>query len=364
MKNDEKTEKERDCMLDKYKKGLFLSNPNLKYKKLIVNNNYSNGLNDIFEIFTSFENKETYIASPSKFEYLLDIISIKTCKSFITLKGHKNYINKVKYFMNDNNNNEYLISVDKDNVIIIWDITNKYSNIYKIDNNISRGSISDVLLIFNIVDSKKIINDYIIISYNTKIFTSVYSLNKKCKIKTIEKTNEYNTYYLIQWYNRKDSNNYIIELSDGNIFIYNIKDNTLYTELTSGYFDYLQNNCGYIYNNNNNDFLVVSSPCGNINIWDLEIKDLYCNISLYDNFDNKKLYISYILQWSSKYMIVCEYVNKGFKIIDIDTLKIITSVNGVHTGGIICAKKFHHPIYGESLLSLGQDNNIILWSVV
>ncbi len=63
-------------------------------------------------------------------------------------------------------------------------------------------------------------------------------------------------------------------------------------------------------------------------------------------------------------MIVCEYFNKGFKIIDIDTFKIITSINGSHSGGIICAKKFYHPFYGESLLSSGQDNNIILWSVL
>ena len=60
---------------------------------------------------------------------------------------------------------------------------------------------------------------------------------------------------------------------------------------------------------------------------------------------------------------VCEYFYKGFIILDIENLKIITSIKGIHTGPITCAKKFYHPIYGDSLLSSDQDNNIILWSI-
>ena len=89
---------------------------------------------------------------------------------------------------------------------------------------------------------------------------------------------------------------------------------------------------------------------------------MYYNISLYNNLYKNKLYLSYILQWTNKYIIACEYYYKGFKIIDIDKFKIISSIKGNHTGGIICSKKFYHPIYRESLLSLGEDNNIILWS--
>ena len=360
MKNVEKTKEEKYYF---FQKQLAISNPNLKFKQIITSNNYSNGFNDIFEIFSSIENKEVYLASPNKNEYILNIISVKTCNLFTSLKGHNNYINKVKYFVNNKNNNEYLISLDKDNVIIIWDITNKYLNIYKIDYRISKGNISDVLLCFNIIDSKNKINNYIIFSYNCKIYTNVYSLDNKYKIKNIQNTNEYNTYYLIHWFNKKDNNNYIVELSDGNIYIYNIIDNTLYFNFNLGEFDYSKNNCGFIYNKNNTDYLIVSSPCGNINVWDLENKCIYSNISLYNEFDTKKLYLSYILQWSNKYIIACEYYYKGFKIIDIDNFKIITYINGIHSGGILCAKKFYHPIYGESLLSLGQDNNIILWNI-
>jgi len=53
---------------------------------------------------------------------------------------------------------------------------------------------------------------------------------------------------------------------------------------------------------------------------------MYYNISLYKNLDKNKLYLSYILQWTNKYIIACEYYYKGFKIIDIDKFKIISSI--------------------------------------
>ena len=322
MKNVDKLQKDKHT---KFKEDIFISNPNLKFKKIIINSNYSNGFNDIFEIFKSFN--KIYLASPNKNEYIIDIINIENSKLFISLKGHNNFINQVKYFKNKNNNNEYLISVDKNNVIIIWNINNNYSKFYKIESYISKGFISGIILTFNILDSTNKENNYIIFSFNCKIYTYVYSLDYKVKIKTIKKTNEYNTYYLIFWTNQKDNNNYIIELSDRNIFIYNvINDDILYCNLKLGPFDYSKNNCGFIYNKNNTDFLIISSPCGNIMIWDLISKCMYYNISLYKNLDKNKLYLSYILQWSNKYIIACEYYYKGFKIIDIDNFKIISSI--------------------------------------
>ena len=402
----------------------FNCNPNLKFRGIITKRNYSNGFYDIFEIYKS--NNELYLASPNKDDYILDIITIRNCKLFISLKCHNNFIIIVKYFKNLKNDKEYLISVDKYNIIIIWDINNHYSCHYKIESQNSKGFISGVIIIFNILDSynkentlsfkiqgyastsvvsvessnndlmypskictfslesnfsfcdkdsmilnanevldEKFKNNYIIFSFNCKEYTNIYSLDKRYKIKNIENTNKYNTYYLIFWYNKKDKNNYIIELSDGNIYIYNIKDNSLYCNLKLGVFDYSKNNCGFIYNNNNsnNDFLIVSSSCGNIMIWDLINKNMYYNIPLYKHIDQSKLYISYILQWSKKYIIVCEYFFKGFIIIDIENFKIIASIKGENIGLILCAKKFYHPIYRESLLSSDQDNNVFLWSI-
>ena len=48
--------------------------------------------------------------------------------------------------------------------------------------------------------------------------------------------------------------------------------------------------------------------------------------------------------------------------IDLETLKIISCVSHNLTRGIIYAKKFYHPIHGESLLTSGKDDNITLWT--
>jgi len=66
MKNVEKTKEEKYYFSQKQ---LTISNPNLKFKEIITTNNYSNGFNDIFEIFISIENKEVYLASANKNEY-------------------------------------------------------------------------------------------------------------------------------------------------------------------------------------------------------------------------------------------------------------------------------------------------------
>ena len=340
---------------------IFCSNPNFKFKQIIIDNNNSSGYNDIFEVYKSMKDAEIYLASPNKKEYILDIIIIKNCKLYKSLKGHIYYINIVKYFINRNNNYEYLISVDKSNLIIVWDIKSDYSNIFQIKGQTSRGFISSSLICF--INSNNKVNSYIIFSYRSKQYTNVYSLDKKEKIEVIENTNNYNTYYILYWLNKKDNSNYIIELSDGNIYMYNILKKSLFYTLNLGELSCSKNYCGIIFTKNNIDYLIVCTSSGTINIWDLENNNIIHSLSLNKCYDKNKIYLSYILQWSEKYIVVCEYYNKGLKILDIDKLKIITTIRGRHSGSIICAKKFMHPIYGESLLTSGEDNNIILWNI-
>jgi WD40 repeat protein len=346
---------------EQFPKNNNFSNPNLKFKKIITKNNYCGKFKHIFEIFESLKDKEVYLASSNKYEYMIDIIKLKTNKPVISLKGHHYFVNIVKYFKNKNNNKEYLISCDKANVIIIWDIINQFSNIYKIECKISIGFISDALIFF---DNKEIygkIDDYIIFSFDCHYYTNIYSLNNKKKIGIIEHTNEYNTYYLLLWFHKKNKTIYLIELSNGNIYIYNINKNTLYFIFTIGSYENSKINSGFIYNKNNNDLLIVCFDSGIISIINLEAKKQYPNF-YYKSFEKNKINLSYLLLWSNKYIIACECYNKGLIIIDIDTFKLISSIKGKYLGGIIYAKKFIHPIYGESLFTLDQDNTIILWS--
>lgn len=339
-------------------KKVFLSNPNLKFGEIITSNNTNSGYNDIFEIFKSIKNNETYLASPNKTDYYLDIIFLKNNQLYMSLKGHNNLIIIVKYFINTNKI-ELLISVDKNSLINIWDINNNYSNIFQIKGYHPRqGLISSILA--SIINS----NSYIIYSYNCKEYTNIYSLDKKEKLNFLGSSNTYNTYYILLWLNKKDNKYYLFELSDGIIYIYNFLENTLYNLIHLGVFNSYKIISGFIMEKNNNDYLICCNINGYFLIYDLA---KYCTVYNFyfggNNHNKKAINLSYVLPWSEKYIIVCEYYNKGFKIIDIDNFKVVTSIKGKHLGQLISAKKFIHPIYGESLLTASQDNNIILWKI-
>jgi len=71
----------------------------------------------------------------------------------------------------------------------------------------------------------------------------------------------------------------------------------------------------------------------------------------------------HIIEWNNKYIIVADYNNRSFKIIDLDENKIISNIGEQHTYYIKCIKKIYHPIYGESLLSFGDNKYIKFWSI-
>ena len=338
------------------------SNPNFKFKKIIRENN-SFQLNGIFEIFESVERKDIYLVSQN-YNYNLDIISIndiQNCKTIVVLKGHKDFVNIVRYFKKVQKN-EYLISVDKKNVIILWDINNNFSNYYTIENNSSIGNISCVLVYFNNIDFFPNINNdkYIIFCFNNKCHTKIYSFDKKEK-KDIDFTNEYATNYILIWHNKNEDLIVLIELSKGVIYFYNLEDCDLYLKFSL--FNNSEINCGFIYNDNNtNDYLIFSSSFGIIYKYDLINEEKVSEINLYNCSFNDKNYFPYITQWSYRYFIVCEKEKRGFLVVDLETLKIISCVSHNLTIGIICAKKFYHPIHGESLLTSGKDDNITLWT--
>jgi len=330
---------------------------NLKFKFDITKTNTSYGVNDIFEIFICYKDNKEYIISPNINNYNLDIFNLLDNKKILSLEGHKNNINTIRYFINKNNNiNEYLISGDRSYIVIIWDITNNYNIKYKIDTKY-KSDIYSCLLIFPHNNN----DNYIITSTrntsddNDESATKIYSLNNGQFIKYINNTNKYTIFYLLSWYNKKNNKYYIIQLAYNKIIINNLLEDELYSELIQQPEHYHYS--GFIYNRNNNDYLCSSSKNGYINIWDLYNKNIFKTIN------TNNCHLMHIIEWNNKYIIVADYNNKSFKIIDLDENKIISNFGGQHTGNVICIKKIYHPIYGESLLSCGNDKCIKFWNI-
>ena len=101
----------------------------------------------MFEIFISYKDNKEYLVSPNTNNYKLDIFNLNNNQIINSLSGHKNHIRTIRYFINNKNKNEYLISADDDKIIIIWEITNNYNIKYKINTKYG-GSIYSCLLIY------------------------------------------------------------------------------------------------------------------------------------------------------------------------------------------------------------------------
>ena len=327
-------------------KKLYKKNPNLKFKQNILESNDNKGFNNLFEVYTSLKDKNQYLISPNYLTYNLDIISLNTNKLTQSLKGHNNHITSIRYFTNKII--EYLISSDINNVVIIWDISNINIEKYKIKLKYSNWIYSNLLL-FN--------KDYIYIITsccgvgNTKIY--LFNDTKITFLRNVNNSKNNNVYYLLSWYNEKNKNNYIIEFCKGKIVINNINKNKLYSYLIE---ENAKDSCymtGFIYNS----YLFSNSMNGFINIWDLYEKKLINNI-----FINNCLLTNFF-QWNEKYIILIDGFKNNIIIVDFYHGKIISNIYSQHKNGILYIKKIDHPIYGESLLTSGQDGCIKLWII-
>jgi len=346
----------------------FKQNPNkLKFKENIIKTGAENGCNDIFEIFISYHDHKEYLVSPNCNNSDIDIYSLIDHKKINSLKGHKKKIKTIRYFINDKNNNEYLVSGDNDKKVIVWDITKitDYKKLYNIDTKY-KNDIFSCLLFFPDNSS----NDYIITSnsYQSEneeeklnAATKIYSFEDGSFIKYISNTHKFSVYYLLPWFNKKNKKYYVIQFCKKKILINDLFEDELYSELInepeSNHFS------GFLFYKDDNNYLVSSSSNGYIHIWDLYEKEIIKAINLNIKNEKNKCKLYHIIEWNEKYIIAADKKKNSLKIIDRENNYSINNINADHEDeDLISIKKVYHPIYGESLLSAGRDKVIKLWT--
>ena len=184
----------------------------------------------------------------------------------------------------------------------------------------------------------------------------IYSLQNIGFLYNVEFARKNQIYQLLSWDNRIDGKNYIILIGDKSNLVYNIFTYQLYAQLKS---ELGNNNIkGIIYTNQSNDYLCACSENEFIDIWDLYNKQYYKTIQLRINFD-----VSNILNWNDKYIIVIDYWQDKFLVVDLDLGREVSVIPINHKEGITSIKKIYLPLFGESLLTSGKDECIKLWTV-
>ena len=337
---------------------------NLKFKEDIVTTNTKGGLNDIFEVYTSIKDNIQYLVSPNKINFNLDIITLIDNKKQYSIKGHIKKVTNIRYFLNQYNNIEYLISSDEAGLVNVWDISNNFYLKNSIETKYN-DIIYSCLLVFvsNSENSNSDNEGYIITSTygisdeNEKSGTKIYSMENNGEfVNYINNTNNNSVYYLLSWYDKQHNKYYIIEFCYMKIFINDLLENELYAELTQE--QKLSHYSGFVYEiNKDKNYLYSSSKNGFINVWDLYSKKLINNINVNGSI------LCHMIQWDEQYAIVADYSSKSFKIIDIQSLSIVKDIGGGHNKEVKTIKKIKHPLYGDSLLSAGNDYTIKLWCI-
>ena len=206
---------------------------NLKYKSDISYSNTNAGWNDMFEVFISYKDNKEYVISPNKESFNLDIYRLIDNKKIVSLRGHKNDIRTIRYFVNTkmNNYDEYLISGDDDMIVIVWDIKNDYKILHKIETKYGDFIYSCLLLFPHNIE-----NNYIITSTYSESdkmeqsATKIYSLSNGNFIKYIKYSNFNAVYYLLSWHNKKNNRYYIIQFSYMKIIINDLYEDEIFYE--------------------------------------------------------------------------------------------------------------------------------------
>lgn len=327
----------------------LINNPCLCYKETILYSNDSCGMSDIFEIFTDFDNNKI-LASPNKETHKIDLYDISNNNKLIkSLKGHNYYITFIKFFHDGIKNRKYLMSIDSNKLVIIWDIKNNYTK-KRLTLNY-KGAIYSALLLFNLYDE-----DYIVTSsYNLLEHSKIYSMNKNNFVKNIFDTDNNYTRYIIPWERNNYEGFYVIEFCDGEINITNIFENEIYAKLKTEDKDEKYFN-GFLLYKNNAEYLCSGGWNGNIYIWNLKELSLENIIETFGVCG-----VGYLIHWSDN-IIVGTNSNRGLIVVDLSCLKVVSCLEYIHDKGIVCIKKINHDIYGESLFIASNDGIIELWA--
>ena len=296
-----------DIFIKEYIFSNSLKPPDLQNHCVLINDNEGGGGLKAFEVFTGLLDNIPYIVYCNNrgrgtiiIKKIIDEIKVKE------LNGHECTPQVIRYYLK-NEKEDFLLSTDWKNLLIVWEIQNNFEKKYVINN--SNEKIADSILLFNILNK----NYIVVSSREKKNFTKIYECGEKTAfVKNIFGTDENETNFIIPWEHK--NNYYIIECCNSKkITINNFFVDEIYSVLLSKSGGNIY--CGFIYNK---DYLCVSCEGNFIRIWDLLNKIQF-----------KKIYIkSYkgrgIIPWNNKYVVVGCY--GYYYIIDIEEEKIVKEV--------------------------------------
>ena len=322
------------------------------------------GLNESFDVFKSIKNNKHYLIISNKDNNNIEIIDLISKEIIKSIEGNAKYI-YLKYYLNQRNSKEYLITANIKSVVKIISITDNYDLIASINfpkEFKNTWNFLNCAIIFNIqINSRKL--DILLVSsrarYQEEYPTKIYNLANGQFLKDINNTEKNKTRFIIPWFNEYKGLYYLVECCENLLIIINILHNEIYAKLDEERFKIYSS--GFVHKKNHIDYLFVSNSSSEIKIWNLMNKELVKLIKVSEKYDNRRLYG--LLFWNERYLLVNDDTNKTIKVIDLKQNNVVSQIKNLHKGSVRCLKRINHPEYGECLLTGGDDQKIKLWKI-
>lgn len=337
----------------------FNSNPNFRFKEIVTDKSECLSSTYQFDCYQD-KNGEIILIAPFfdyqnilKQEHHISLINLRNNKVIKKLEGHKDRVVTVRYFQDPITKNDYLISADRKHHIIVWELSNECSK--RLDIVISyEGFIYSCLLIF---EEKKMWA--VVSSLAENNITKVIDVDNKDHICDINDSHKLSVYFLTYWHNKEALDNTqehnIIQCGKNKILISEFPANNTYhffkTDEKHPY-----NLAGIVFKNNNKDILAVSASYGLIQILDLATK------TIIKSFGIENVHLYSFVKWNDDYLLINDCLQRRILVLDIKKdYKVRSKVlcPQMHFDRFI--KKVEHPLFGESILSIGIDYKIKLF---
>ena len=338
-----------------FENAIFTSNPNFKFKEVVMEKSECLASTYQFDCYKAKDGKTILISPyfdidrPGDRIHHISLVDLETKEVVKKLEGHKDRVLTARYFQEPKEKKDYLISADRKHHVIVWDLEDG-KKIFERDLKYD-SFIYSVLLMFE--DS----NIYPVVSTLGSGETFVFKVGSNDEGTALHDTKDLNIYFLAYWWDEKNKAHNIIQCGKNKIQIaqWNKDINTQYQIQTDDKHPY--NLGGMVYQHNGKDLCITSATYGLIKIIDLkEKKEFRPQIQLEDVF----LYS--FVKWNDQYILVNDCLQRRVLVLDMnDDYKIKSKVLCPEFFFDRFIKKVDHPVYGESILSVGIDWKIKLF---
>ena len=336
----------------------FKNPNNIQYLSDLTDNSYSEFiLDNNFALFKSINNIIYLIYST----YEKSIISINLINNQI-INIIKNalyyYISNIRYFLDEKNKKELILSVSpKNRNIKVWDLRN-WECLFNMEKIYDEGLIFSACLL---LDNNQI---YIVISHHSKKcceYIKVYDLNKNLKKEIYESDDE--TFFIDSFYDKQNSKNFILTGNLNYVKSFDFNNNRLYHEYKDKQNCKSEHNSIIIDKDSEILRLIESSYGGYIRLWNFHTGELICRIS-----NNGA--INCICLWNTDYLFVGFSLGK-LRLLELKTKKYIKDLEiysnalfnydqeSYYKIKIISLKKIIHPKFGGCLICQGYKDHQI-----